>query len=491
MPPAVAKEVGHAQEVILPRRVSGQGGSARREDLMVLGASSADDDNKSVVSVSASLSLSAMPIDTTDFEDKYCIGCANSPSQESPFTPEAQERRKGNFCGLWPWKNYRKRGGASEEENVRVPYGNICGVCHCIFGMRGLEDADDKTTRSPASYFKSFGLAGGRPKQQEHLKAVRAFILSENNDDLEGTRGNHRLHASKAVGGTILNKRSTQGTRTAGQEEDFVEEGAWDESKDGAYVSSNMKMHFVHGAYRKGAWVKRGREGVFRRKVFSEQAADETQLVAENDGQFGEERLARKRGGLMKGLQEHEKQRKEHALEGPPVMANAGALFQALQSLGAVDSTGSAQAMLAAGSAQGTAPQEGDLPFTEDTTDEEEEVKVRKMEQPLASFFGASAYGAVNPDKEGGNKQTKLSSKVQVQVGVPSKKKSSYARGVLCSGEDSDHLGSDKNALRLNGHTRRMRAGMIPLIDQIEQVFTAGSVINLPAQASLSGWGRW
>ena len=128
MPPAVAKEVGHAQEVILPRRVSGQGGSARREDLMVLGASSADDDNKSVVSVSASLSLSELPIDTTGCEEKYCIGCMNPPSKESPFTPEAQERRKGICCGLWPWRQYLKREGQQRRRKFACRMGN-CVQC--------------------------------------------------------------------------------------------------------------------------------------------------------------------------------------------------------------------------------------------------------------------------------------------------------------------------------------------------------------------------
>ena len=97
MPPVAAKEVGHAQEALLSRRVPGLRGSARREDLMVLGAASADDDAKSVVSVSASLSLSELPIDTSGCEEKYCIGCMNPPSKDSPFTPEAQERRKGQF----------------------------------------------------------------------------------------------------------------------------------------------------------------------------------------------------------------------------------------------------------------------------------------------------------------------------------------------------------------------------------------------------------
>ena len=191
-----------------------------------------------------------------------------------------------------------------ERETVRVPAGKVCRVCDNVFALRGIKDETGKT---PAEYFKSFGAVGGRGKHQEHLNAVKAYINAENTNQMEGTRGSHRMSPRQVLAGTVLTKRISQGTRTTGQKETFVTEDAWDEAKDGTFVASNMKLQWVHGALRKGCWVKRGREGVFEREVFAEQAADETEMVDNDEGQFGKERLDRKRAVAQRGFQDYEK----------------------------------------------------------------------------------------------------------------------------------------------------------------------------------------
>ena len=88
------------------RQDSGPGGSARRQDIMNLSLGSADDDTKSMASGAGSLVQSEYRIDVSGAEGKLeCYGCGMTPTKDSPFTPEAQGRRKGQYCGLWPWKN--------------------------------------------------------------------------------------------------------------------------------------------------------------------------------------------------------------------------------------------------------------------------------------------------------------------------------------------------------------------------------------------------
>ena len=158
---------------------------------------------------------------------------------------------------------------------------------------------------------------------------------------------------------------------------------------------------------------------------------------------------------------------------------------------------GSAQVMLSAGSAQGTAAQEADALLIEETEAEQEEPPVHKREQSLSSFFGGMDHqgGAKEGAKEGGSSKPKAAAAKNKPKATLTSERKSYnagsAQGAITSGQDADPAGGGNRAMRLNGHAQRMKDKILPEIKKMEIAFENGSIMHLPKEASLSGWGRY
>ena len=188
----------------------------------------------------------------------------------------------------------------------RRPTGKSCCICRNAFSAAGLDAEHDDLFA-----FYNFTLIGANAHHGRAFVLVcEAWIRAANQDD-DGVR----LQAVKDLG-KVFTSLVTKKTRSSGfsmPDCEFVTSKAWNEKLDGEWDESKKCIENVFGVDREGAWVNRGRDGVFKHNTKEEQTTEEITIEDDGKGIFGAERVQRKVAAIQKGQASFEKHRSDHS----------------------------------------------------------------------------------------------------------------------------------------------------------------------------------
>ena len=265
------------------------------------GAAGFGDEHEDVVSTRSGVT----PVSVEGCEKVTCRLCNAKAMDEGP---SAKLDPDGKYGGYWPWAQYNN----VKEDGVticREPIGRVCAPCRNVFAFSGL----DAKYKSLPKFAKVCSAPDGQKVHSDFLKKLKVYLESVR--DKESTRDGHAARASgqtlQRIRQASLTMEKSRGERVGAPQREFVETANWDVNLDGVFDPANEVEEEIFGKVRKGCWVQRGRAGVWRAEVYDESKLNQVTDVTDNQGPFGEERLANVSQAITDGFDNREVERGE------------------------------------------------------------------------------------------------------------------------------------------------------------------------------------
>ena len=342
----------------------------------------------------------AFPVDVEGCEKLVCRACNASAMVAGPL---AELQSQDRFGGFHPWASYKRIRDSDGNVVAKKPKGRLCRICVNVWSLSGWECKHGDMQ----SYLKTMSTPSGKVEHKEFLHKVKQYIDFQKKNE----SGNKMLHlgAKAAVTKSTLQTVSARGQKYCAPKRDFVEVDAWDPAQDGDLSKATIVEEFIHGKQRRGAWVIRGRPGVYSEENFESKAAEDVTVEDDNEGLFGDERKALKRKSLEDGLNALEAGRAKVAVQGPRVAADMSVdeMLKLVACMGGDDKNRSGSAQV------GVALESDDQSSDSEASSEDEKGAIDEGAHLRSFFSGVSAIAKANTSKSGSKSTSSIISSNQ------------------------------------------------------------------------------
>ena len=218
---------------------------------------------------------------------------------------------------------------------------------------------------------------------------------------------------------------------------------------DGVFDPAKEVEEEFFGRTRKGCWVHRGRKGVFRAEVYDDNRVKQTTQQTDNQGAFGEERVANMAQAIYDGLDSREAERDSRTTQAPKIAAQMSAA-ELLKLVGGSSGSGTP-----AIKDETVSNPDGEAENDEGSDSEDDDCVDNQVH--LRSFFGGAS---AQPKKKAA--PTKAAAPASATKQLLPKKEASFPLASL-SAQPTSGMASGQvqgEALKLDGRTNRFIENM-------------------------------
>ena len=218
---------------------------------------------------------------------------------------------------------------------------------------------------------------------------------------------------------------------------------------DGVFDPAKEVEEEFFGRTRKGCWVHGGRKGVFRAEVYDDNRVKQTTQQTDNQGAFGEERVANMAQAIYDGLDSREAERDSRTTQAPKIAAQMSAA-ELLKLVGGSSGSGTP-----AIKDETVSNPDGEAENDEGSDSEDDDCVDNQVH--LRSFFGGAS---AQPKKKAA--PTKAAAPASATKQLLPKKEASFPLASL-SAQPTSGMASGQvqgEALKLDGRTNRFIENM-------------------------------